>query len=347
MSKSYTLAEIAKWVSGAVRGEAGTSITGIAGIEEADSAHITWLSHEKYFPQLKTCKAGAVVVPPYFGETPMPAILAEDPVLAIAIILERFAPPIPRPEVGVDPSAHVAGSARVGSETAIGPNVVIGEDAQIGDKVVLHANVFIGAQVCIGDESELWPGVVVRERCELGRRVIIHPNATIGSDGYGYHLVDGKHRKIAQIGKVEIADDVEIGANCAVDRAKFGITRIGAGTKIDNLVQVAHNVQIGPHCLIVAQVGIAGSTQLGTGVVLGGQVGVRDHIVINDGVRAAACCCITKDIPAGTTINGIPAIDNQRYLREQAQVRQLPRLADQVKALMKRVEQLEATADDS
>ncbi|MHC4798583.1 MAG: UDP-3-O-(3-hydroxymyristoyl)glucosamine N-acyltransferase, partial [Planctomycetota bacterium] len=138
-----------------------------------------------------------------------------------------------------------------------------------------------------------------------------------------------------------------IGANCAVDRAKFGITRIGAGTKIDNLVQVAHNVQIGPHCLIVAQVGIAGSTQLGTGVVLGGQVGVRDHIVINDGVRAAACCCITKDIPAGTTINGIPAIDNQRYLREQAQVRQLPRLADQVKALMKRVEQLEATADDS
>jgi len=346
MKKSYTLAEIAKWVDGAVRGDAGRRITGVSGIEDADASQITWLSHEKYIPGLKSSKAGAVVVPEQFGETPMPAVLVADPLSAMSIILERYAPPTPRPEVGVHPSAQVADSAQLGKKVAVGPNVVVGENAQIKDRVVLHANVFVGPEVTIGNDCELWPGVVVRERCQLGNRVVIHPNTTIGADGYGYNFTDGGHRKIPQIGTVHIADDVEIGANCALDRAKFGVTRIGEGTKIDNLVQVAHNVQIGPHCLIVAQCGIAGSTQLGTGVVLGGQVGVRDHIVINDGVRAAACCGISKDIPAGTTINGNPAVDNQQYLREQAMVRQLPRLAEQLKALIKRVEQLESTAND-
>ncbi|UCD30459.1 MAG: UDP-3-O-(3-hydroxymyristoyl)glucosamine N-acyltransferase [Planctomycetota bacterium] len=347
MSKGYTLVEIAKWVGGAVRGEAGTRITGVSGVAEAGPSHITWLAHEKYIPQLKTSKAGAVVVSEQFGETPMPAILVADPMLAVAVILERFAPPIPRPKVGVHPSAQVARTAGLGKEVAVGPNVVVGDGTRIGDRVVLHANVFVGNDVKIGDDCELWPGVVIRERCILGNRVAIHPNTTIGSDGYGYQFVEGKHRKIPQIGSVEIADDVEIGANCAVDRAKFGITRIGEGTKIDNLVQVAHNVQIGPHCLIVAQCGIAGSTQLGTGVVLGGQVGVRDHVRINDGVRAAALSGISKDIPAGAKINGNPAVDNQQFLREKALIRQLPRMAEQIKALMKRVEQLEATADDS
>jgi len=347
MSKNYTLAEIAKWVGGAVRGEASTRISGVSGIAEAEPSQITWLSHERYAPQLKVSKAGAVVVPEQFGETPMPAILSADPMLAISIILERFAPPIPRPEPGVHPSAHVAASAKLGQDVAIGPNVVVCEGAKIGDRVVLHANVYIGQEVSIGDDCELWPAVVVREGCELGRRVVIHPNTTIVADGFGYQFVESRHKKIPQIGSVQIADDVEIGANCAVDRAKFGVTRIGQGTKIDNLVQVAHNVQIGPHCLIVAQCGIAGSTQLGAGVVLGGKVGVRDHIIINDGARAAAYCGISKDVPAGATVNGIPAIDNQQYLREQAKVRQLPRLAEQIKALIKRVEQLEATANDS
>jgi UDP-3-O-[3-hydroxymyristoyl] glucosamine N-acyltransferase len=187
--------------------------------------------------------------------------------------------------------------------------------------------------------------VVVRERCTIGQRVIIHPNTTVGSDGFGYQFVQGKHVKIPQIGTVTIEDDVEIGANCAIDRAKFGTTRIGRGTKIDNLVQVAHNVQIGPGCVLVAQCGIGGSARLGQGVVLGGKVGVRDHIVVNDGAKSAACACLSKDVPAGATVFGIPAVEQEQWLRERARVRRLPSLFEQVDALIKRVEQLEATAD--
>jgi len=347
MSTSYTLAEIAKWVNGAVRGDASRKITGVSGIEDADSSQITWLSHEKYIPQLKASKAGAVLVPEHFGETPMSAVLTANPTQAVAIILERFAPPVPRPEKGIHPSAVVAESAQIGRNVAIGPHVFVGENAVIGNNVVLHANNYIGADTSIGNDCEIWPGVVIRERCSLGQKVIIHPNTTIGADGYGYEFINGQHQKIPQIGTVQIDDNVEIGANCTIDRAKFGATRIGMGTKIDNLVQVAHNVQIGPHCLIVAQCGIAGSTKLGTAVVLGGKVGVRDHVMINDGARAAACCCISKDVPAGMAVNGIPAVENQQYLREQAKVRQLPKLAEQIKALIRRVEQLETTTDDS
>jgi UDP-3-O-[3-hydroxymyristoyl] glucosamine N-acyltransferase len=191
----------------------------------------------------------------------------------------------------------------------------------------------------------MWPGVVIRERCTIGNGVVIHPNTTIGADGFGYQYIDGRHVKIPQIGTVIIEDDVEIGANCAIDRAKFGVTRIGQGSKIDNLVQVAHNVQVGPGCLIVAQCGIAGSARLGKGVVLGGKVGVRDHITLHDGTQVAACACISKDVPAGTTVIGTPAAPHDIWAREQAKIRRLPSLFEQVEALTKRVEQLESTAD--
>ncbi len=346
MSKSYPLAEIAKWVGGVVRGDPSGRIAGVAGIEDAGPSEITWLSHEKYIPELSTSRAGAVVVPERFGETPMPAILTADPSMAITVILERFAPPVPRPAAGVHPTAVVAESAKIGRDAAIGPHVVLGEAARIGERTILHANVFVGAHARIGRDCELWPGVVVRERCTLGDRVVIHPNTTIGADGYGYQFVEGRHVKIPQIGTVEIEDDVEIGANCAIDRAKFGLTRIGEGTKIDNLVQVAHNVRIGPHCLIVAQCGIAGTARLGRGVVLGGKVGVRDHVSLHDGVQAGACSCISKDVPAGTRVFGIPAVEYDQFARERAKVRRLPQLAEQVKALIERVERLEASADD-
>jgi UDP-3-O-[3-hydroxymyristoyl] glucosamine N-acyltransferase len=286
------------------------------------------------------------VVPETFGATPMAAILCEDPALAIATILERFAPVVPRPEPGVHPSAIVAASARLGRDVAVGPCAVIGERAQIGDRSVIHAQVFVGAEVSIGQEVELWPGVVVRERCTISDRVVIHPNTTIGADGFGYQYVDGRHAKIPQIGTVVIEEDVEIGANCAVDRAKFGATQIGRGTKIDNLVQVAHNVQIGPGCMIVAQCGIAGSARLGRGVVLGGKVGIRDHASLGDGAQAAACACISKDVPAGHKVFGSPAIEYDQYIRERGKLRRLPQMADQLKALMERIERLEAATDD-
>lgn len=347
MSKSYPLAEIAKWVGGVVRGDASTRIFGVSGLDEADASHIAWVAEEKYAPQVKNSKAGAVIVPSHFGATPMPAILCDNPALAVATILERFAPPIPRPAAGVDPLASVSPSARLGRDVAVGPFAVIGDEAVIGDRTVIHAQVFIGPQSAIGTDCELWPGVVVRERCRLGNRVVIHPNCTIGADGYGYQSIGGRHVKIPQIGSVEIEDDVEIGANSTIDRAKFGVTRIGRGTKIDNLVQVAHNVRIGPNCLIVAQCGLAGSVRLGQGVVLGGKVGLRDHISIGDGAVVAACACVSKDVAAGKTVIGSPAVEHEQFVRERAKVRRLPEMAEQLRALAKRVEQLEASADHS
>jgi len=347
MAVSFSLLELAKLVGGVVRGDAKRRIDGVASLDEAGPTQITWIAHEKYVSRLATSKAGAVVVTPRFGETPMPAILCDDPDWAIVQILRRFAPPLPHPPAGVHPSAVVDESVHLGQDVAVGPNVVIGRATRIGDRTVLHANVVIGPEVEIGADCVLWPAVVVRERCRLGDRVILHPHVTIGSDGYGYHLVQGRHEKIPQIGTVVIEDDVEIGAGSCVDRAKFGQTVIGEGTKIDNLVQIAHNVRIGPHCIIVAQTGIAGSTQLGRYVMLGGQVGVRDHLVLGDQVRAAACCCISKDVPAGMVVNGIPAVDNRQYLREQAQVRRLPEWAALLKDLARRVERLEAATDDT
>jgi len=339
MSDSYPLAEIAKWVGGVVRGDASTRITGVAGLDEADSSEIAWLADERYAPQLKSSRAGAVVVPRHFGATPMPAILCDDPSLAISAVLAKLAPAIPRPAPGVHPTAVVSPTARLGESVRVGPCVVIGDNAVVGDRTVLHAQVFVGPDVRIG------PGVVIRERCTIGNRVVIHPNCTIGADGFGYQYVGGRHVKIPQIGGVEIEDDVEIGANSTVDRAKFWVTRVGRGTKIDNLVQVAHNVRIGPNCMIVAQCGIAGSTRLGQGVVLGGKVGLRDHISLGDGVQVAAFACVSKDVPAGKTVIGSPAVEHEQFVRERAKVRRLPEMADQLRALVKRVEQLEASTD--
>ncbi len=346
MSKSYTLAELAKEVGGAVRGDASVRVKRVCGIEDAGPDDITWVSHEKYAARLRHCRAGAVVVDRHFGDTPMPAILCDDPSFAMVKVLAKFAPPASQPAAGVHPTAVVAASARLGRDVRIGPHAVVGEQASIGDRCVLHANTFVGDETELGADCVLWPGAVVRERCTLGRRVVLHPNVTVGGDGFGYHFRDGAHHKIPQIGTVEIGDDVEIGAGSCIDRAKFGATRIGAGTKIDNLVQIAHNVELGPGCVIVAQSGIAGSTRLGRLVVLGGQVGVRDHISLGDGVRAAACCCISKDFPAGSVVNGIPAVDNQQYLREQVQVRRLPETAALLKELVKRIERLESAADN-
>jgi len=347
MSKSFRLAEIAKWVDGVVRGDVSTRISGVSGIAEADGSQITWLSDEKYLPELQASRAGAVLAAERFGETPMPAVLCEKPELAIVTILERFAPPVPRPGPGVHPTAVVADSAKLGRDVAVGPHAVIGERARIGDRSTLHANVFVGDDTRIGRDCELWHGVVIRERCVLADRVIIHPNTVIGADGYGYQFAEGRHVKIPQIGTVEIADDVEIGANCAIDRAKFGATRIGAGTKIDNLVQVAHNVQIGPGCLIVAQCGIAGSARLGQGVVLGGQAGIADHVVLHDGVQVGGMSGASKDVAAGKRVFGFIAVEFDQYVRERANIRRLPNLVEQARALSKRVDRLESAEDNS
>lgn len=346
MTRSYSLAEIAKWVGGVVRGDASVRIHGLAGVEEAESGQLTWVQDDRYADLLRASRAGAVLVHEQFGETAMPAVLCARPEVALCTVLEKFAPPTAKPAAGVHPTACVASSARLGRDVAVGPYAVIGEDVEIGDRSVVHAHCFVGEKSRLGADCTLWPGVVLRERCTLGDRVIVHPNSTIGADGFGYVFANNAHLKIPHIGTVEIESDVEIGANCAVDRAKFGVTRIGAGTKIDNLVQVAHNVQIGPNCILVALSGIGGSARLGQGVVLGGKVGIRDHITLHDGVQVAACACVSKDLPAGGRYFGIPAVEYEDWVRERAKVRRLPQMSDAIKDLIQRVTRLEEAADD-
>ena len=346
MSRKCTLAELAKLVGGTVRGDAGLGISGVNAISDARPGQITWASDERYRRELETSQAAAVVVAPQFGATPMPAILVEDPELAFVRIISRFAPEVPRPPVGRDPTAVIAENATIGEQVAIGPGVVIRERARIGRGTVLHANVFVGDDTQLGEDCEIWPGVVIRERCRLGHRVMIHANTSIGADGFGFHFAEGRHHKIPQIGTVVIEDDVEIGANSSVDRAKLGETRIGTGTKIDDQVMVAHNVHIGAHCVLAGKTALSGSTDVGNFVVFGGRAGTFDHVSIGDRTIVTGCATTTKNTPADRVVGGFPAINLQEHLREQAYVRRLPGIDATLKDLVRRVQQLESAAND-
>jgi UDP-3-O-[3-hydroxymyristoyl] glucosamine N-acyltransferase len=317
----------------------------VAALLDADAGDLSFLSSEHYHKQFEVTRATAVLVGRKVKlrrpEASRAVVLTvDDAELAMSRVLELFAPPIPRPAVGVDSMARVDATAQLGEGTAVGPFTVIGARSRLGRGVVIHAGVYIGSDVVIGDNCELFPHVTVRERITIGNRVIINANSVLGTDGFGYRWDGRQHDKVPQIGTVVIEDDVEIGSSVCIDRAKFGVTRVGRGTKIDNLVQIAHNVTIGPHCLIVAQVGIAGSVRLGTGVALGGQTAVRPHVTLGDGVASAACSAIAKDFPANTTVSGLPALPHRQSLREQAALRRLPDLIVQVRKLQELVESL-------
>ncbi len=345
MATSFTLAELAKRANGQVRGDADVRVAGVASLAEAGPHEITWASDDRHAGRLETSRAGAAVVKTGLGPTRMPVILTDDPNLAVIEILTAFAPPVAHPPPGIHESAVVAPTARLGEAVAIGANAVIADEVTLGDRTIVHPNVVIGRETRVGAECLLWPGVVIRERCRLGDRVICHPNVTLGADGFGYHFAGGRHVKIPQIGTVEIEDDVEIGAGTCIDRAKFGATRIGQGVKIDNHVQIAHNVVIGPHSVIVAQVGLGGSARLGAGVVMAGRAGARDHVVIGDRAQVAAASVALRDVPAGKMVNGTPAIDHREHLRSQVLISRLPEYVALIKELSRRVEQLEASAD--
>lgn len=329
---SYSVGDLAQRLGGKIHGRGDLSISGINSLAQAGPGEITFITTARYARQWPGSRASAALIPDalvaHVPANERAIIAVPDAELAVVTLLELFKPPEPLPDLGIHPSAVIHPDARLGADVRIGPHVSVDRNAFIGDGVVLHAGVRIYAEAAIGAGSVLHANVVVRHRCRIGRGVVLHQGVAIGADGFGYRP-DPSGRgllKVPQIGNVVIEDGVEIGANSCVDRAKFGSTVIGAGTKIDNLCQIAHNCRIGRSCIIAGQSGVAGSTVLGDGVVLGGQVGIIDHLNLGDQARVAAKSAVFRDIPPGESWAGMPAENGQAMLRQWASVRKLPRL---------------------
>ena len=338
-----SLESLAHDVGGRVSGDGSVMISGLAGMEEAKKGDITFVSNEKFLPLLKKTKASAAVVPQEIADASLPLLIVPNPLLAMAKILTLFTQ---RPYVsgGVSDKAWVSPSAQVSKDATIYPCVYIGDEAQIGSRVTIYPGASIGPQATIGEDTVIYSNVTIYPRCVLGKRVIIHAGTVIGADGFGF-VKDGEtNMRIPQVGIVEIEDDVEIGANCCLDRATFGKTLIRRGVKVDNLVQIAHNVQIGEHSIIVAQVGISGSTKVGKNVTLAGQVGLVDHIEIGDNVMVGAQSGITKDVPPNQIVLGSPHLPYRQFLRVATIWSRLPEMKKELDLLLKRMETLEKRA---
>lgn len=334
------LGEIARLVGGELRGPADLEISGAATIDRAGPQEITFAAEKRYLELARTSKAGCIIVHKDAPELERPTLRVQNPRYAWATVLEALAPRREQP-VGIHPSAVIAPDAKIGKDVSIQAHVVVGPGSVIGDRVVLSPGVVIGAGCVIGDGSFLHPNVTVLDRVRIGRRVIIHPGAVIGSDGFGYVTVNGKHRKVPHIGTVVIEDDVEIGANTTVDRGVCGATRIGRGTKIDNLVQVGHNAEVGEDCLVVALAGIAGSARLGDRVTLAGQSAVTGHLEVGDDSVVAARGLVARDLPAKSFVSGFPARPHRENMRVLAATQKLPEALDNLSKLMRRVQELE------
>jgi UDP-3-O-[3-hydroxymyristoyl] glucosamine N-acyltransferase len=331
-----TVRELAALVGGQFADEASGScaITGVAAAREAGAGDVTFFGNPKYLAQIKATRATAALVPLDFAE-PIAAIpvRVENPSLAFARLVERFAPPPVVFAPGVHPSAVVASDVVLGEGVAIQPCAVIESGARIGARTVIGAGSYIGHGATIGADCQLAARVTVGARCLVGDRVVVHSGAVLGSDGFGFEFAQGRHVKIPQTGIVQVDDDVEIGANTTIDRARFGRTWIGAGTKIDNLVMIAHNVVIGKHCIIVAQVGISGSTRLGDYVTLAGQAGVAGHLEIGSRAIVGGRAGVTKSLPGSEMYMGYPATLAKEYRERIARVARLPKLVERVRRL--------------
>jgi len=337
-----TLKEIAKFLDGEVVGNDEVVITGVCGIKEAAEGDITFVANPKYSPLIEKTRASAIITSRDIKTAPKPIIRTENPSVAFAKMVSLIAPNEVKHPKGIHPSAILGKEVSLGRDVAIGPYAVIEDEVLIGDKTIIYAGCFIGRRTKIGNDSLIYPNVSILERVTIGNRVIIHSGTVVGSDGFGFATIKGLHHKIPQIGTVEIGDDVEIGANVTIDRARFDKTVIGRGTKIDNLVQIAHNVIIGESSIIVAQVGISGSTIIGKSVTLAGQAGLVGHIKVGDGAVAAAQAGVTKSIPPNTTVSGYPAKPHDVAKRVNACIQNLPRLYKTVAELKNKIEELES-----
>ena len=344
-SRRLTLRELAERLGCRLEGDGSVEIGRIAALEAAGPGDVSFLSNPKYAPQLGTTRASAVIVGEDAAPAPCPMLRARDPYLAFAAAAALLAPD-DRPAPGVSPSAHVDAGAAIGPSCHVGAFASVGEGAVIGARTIIHPHAVVYPGVVIGDDCVVHAHASIRERCRIGNRVIIQNGAVIGSDGFGFApRPDGSFQKIPQAAPVVIEDDVEIGANTAIDRPAVGETRIQAGTKIDNLVQVAHGVRVGRNVMLVAQVGIAGSTTIGDSSVLAGQVGVAGHLHIGKGTKATAQTGIPNSLPDGSFVSGYPAIDNREWLKSSAVFRRLPEMKRALATLEKRLAGLEARLD--
>lgn len=329
------LSEIAERLGGTLEGDGRLEIAAVAGLKEAGPGDLSFLANPKYAAQVATTKAAAVIVPSDWDRPAKCALVrVQNSDQAFALAAEFFHEPVPAPAPGIHPTAVVAGSAKFGAGVSIGAFCTIEEGVVIGAGSVVSAHCHIGYKTTIGSGCLFYPMVSTREFTEIGNRVIIHNGSVVGSDGFGYAVQpDGSRTKIPQIGKVVIEDDVEIGANVTIDRARFGKTRIGKGTKIDNLVQIAHNVVIGEHSVMCGQSGVSGSTTIGSRVILAGQAGLAGHLEVGDGAIVGAQAGVMKDVPPKDFVIGSPAMNHLQTKKMIANMVTLPKLKDKVRQL--------------
>jgi UDP-3-O-[3-hydroxymyristoyl] glucosamine N-acyltransferase len=336
-----TLGELALLLGGELKGPADLVIDGIASIDRATPREITFITQRRYARLVTESQAAAFIVSPEHADLPRPLVIVPHPYLAYAQVAALFAPPRRR-WPGISNLAYLGQDLQLGQEVSIAPLVFIGDRVRLGDRVTIMPGCVLGDEVSIGADTLIYPNVTILERCLVGERVIIHSGTVIGADGFGFVLGAEGHRKIPQLGTVVIEDDVEIGANCAIDRGALGETRVGRGVKIDNLVHLAHNVTVGEHSLLVAQVGVSGSTKLGKGVALGGQAGLVGHIEVQDGAQVAAQAGVTHSIPRGQIVIGSPARPHEEFRKFNAILPKLPQMHQRLKQLEQKVMELSA-----
>jgi UDP-3-O-[3-hydroxymyristoyl] glucosamine N-acyltransferase len=338
---AYRLAELAELVGGRIEGDPEHVVEAIRTLDAAGPRDLSFLTHSRYRAQALASAAGALLVgrdfPPELQSGERHLLVADEPQLALARLMERLGPAAEPLAPGVHPTAVVAPGAVVDPTAHIGPYVVIGAGSRIGAGAAVHALAVIGRECGVGDRAVLYPHAVLYDRTEIGPGSVVHAGAVLGGDGFGYATQGGVHHKVPQLGRVVVEEDVEIGANSTIDRATHGETRIGAGSKIDNLVQVGHNVQVGKHCILCGQAGIAGSAHLGDYVVLAGQAGVSGHIELGKGAQVAAKSAALGPVPAGGKVAGIPAVDLRRWKRQIVMINRLEEMSRRLRALERKV----------
>lgn len=337
-----TLKEIAALIGGTVDGE-NVTITGFNGIKEAKSGDLTFLAERKYLPLASQTKASAVIVSEDIGKiSGLSVIFVKDPAGSFSKVVETFLKADHYVERGIHSTASIGDEVHLGQNVSVGPCAIIQKGARIGDDTIIHGGCFIGFRTTIGANCEIYSLVTIRERCQIGDRVMIHSGAVIGADGFGFQFSGGKHAKIPQVGIVRIEDDVEIGANTTIDRARLHETVIGEGTKIDNLVQIGHNVIIGKNCLILSHAGISGSVVIEDDVIIAGQVGIAGHLTIGKGAVIAAQSGVIRDVEPGVKMFGSPAKPHIQTKRMDISLQNLPKAMQMMRDLLKRVGDLES-----